>query len=719
MLDPGTILQERYRLVRLIGQGGMGAVYEAVDQRLGTTVALKQTHAPGGALGRAFEREARLLAGLRHPSLPKVIDHFADATGQYLVMEYIPGDDLATLLERRGAPFPVQEALAWADQLLRVLEYLHTRQPPILHRDIKPQNLKLTAEGEVVLLDFGLARGDPAAHSQVTSGGSLFGYTPHYAPLEQVHNSGTDQRSDLYALAATLHHLLTGVKPADALSRATAVLRRQPDPLGSPGEINPLVPPEVSAVLLRALSLNQEERPASAAEMRAALAHARAAAAASPPDWDAPTVAAVAEVPEDEPPRPSAPRPQALARTGALAAWLRRLAMIPLPAPLARLAGQRPLWQPLAAAGALLLLLLLAVRGGGETPRAERATLAPRATAVRPAATRTLGSAGVAVPTRPAPVPSAAPAGQSGVTPTAVQPARAASLEPDAVYAGRLPVVLTVRGEGLDRVRAFQLRAASGAAIVPEVRNASTSEALLVIGELPGLLNGEEAFALYLDDVAQPLTVVLRDYRERRTIRGVRAAYSYTGRVSSDESGALTQMLTDPASGSAPVAVLRNGDEVDLLRDDVPGWYQVRLVIRGRITQASVVGWVERWLVDNQGVPEAPVFAGRLGKTPTDAAVPCGARQYKSSIYGSVERADGGGIGGALVRVTSADGRNRFSQRTKKNGTFAIGGLGCTTWVVELLEVPGLAGFKANAVTVKNLNGGQYTAAEVRFRRQP
>ena len=184
-----------------------------------------------------------------------MIDHFADASGQYLVMEFIPGPDLAALLEDRGAPFGVREVLGWAEQLLRVLEYLHTRQPPVLHRDIKPQNLKISGEGVAVLLDFGLARGDPSLQSQVSVTGSVFGYTAHYAPLEQIHNSGTDARSDLYALAATLHHLLTGATPADAISRATAVLRRQPDPLRPPTAINPRVPPAVSRVLMGALAL--------------------------------------------------------------------------------------------------------------------------------------------------------------------------------------------------------------------------------------------------------------------------------------------------------------------------------------------------------------------------------------------------------------------------------------------------------------------------------
>jgi serine/threonine protein kinase len=131
MLAPETILQNRYRVVRQIGQGGMGTVYEAADLRLGNTVALKRMQLEPtdpqhiGMLRRAFEREARLLASLRHSALPRVIDHFDDPAGQFLVMEYIPGDDLAALQAKHAGPLPHDQVLRWADQLLDALEYLH------------------------------------------------------------------------------------------------------------------------------------------------------------------------------------------------------------------------------------------------------------------------------------------------------------------------------------------------------------------------------------------------------------------------------------------------------------------------------------------------------------------------------------------------------------------------------------------------------------------
>ncbi|NJM05989.1 serine/threonine protein kinase [Candidatus Gracilibacteria bacterium] len=212
-LVPNTTVHDRYIVRRTIGQGGMGAVYEASDERLGNTVALKQMLLSGPQFSTAFQREARLLAGLRHASLPKVTDYFTDAHGQFLVMEYIPGSDLGSLLGQRGRPFAVAEVLDWADQILQALEYLHCQQPPIVHRDIKPQNLKMTPGGDIVLLDFGLAKGMGGLGSQVATTASLFGYTPNYAPLEQIQGSGTGPASDLYALGATLHHLLTGTPP--------------------------------------------------------------------------------------------------------------------------------------------------------------------------------------------------------------------------------------------------------------------------------------------------------------------------------------------------------------------------------------------------------------------------------------------------------------------------------------------------------------------------
>jgi hypothetical protein len=267
MLKTDAILQGRYRIVRPLGRGGMGAVYEAADMRLSRHVALKQTLVETDELRRAFEREARLLANLRHPALPKVLDHFSDGAELFLVMEYIPGDDLGLMLEREGRPFPPAEVMRWADQLLDALEYLHGLDPPVLHRDIKPANLKLISRAHIVLLDFGLAKGSAG---QMTRAGteSLLGYSPNYSPLEQMQGTGTDARSDLYSLGATLYHLLTGVRPVDALSRANALVNNQPDPLRPARELNGEVSASVSAALMRAMALSIDNRPRTASEMR-------------------------------------------------------------------------------------------------------------------------------------------------------------------------------------------------------------------------------------------------------------------------------------------------------------------------------------------------------------------------------------------------------------------------------------------------------------------
>lgn len=307
MLATGDILQQRYRVVRPLGRGGMGAVYEAFDERLSRTVALKETSVETEELRRAFGRESRLLANLRHPALPKVLDHFDEGGGLFLVMEFIPGDDLGRMLEL-GRRFTPEDVLGWTDQLLDALGYLHGLDPPVLHRDIKPSNLKLVSTGHVVLLDFGLAKGR-AGQMEGTGSTSLLGYSPAYSPLEQMQGSGTDERSDLYSLGATLYHLLTGVKPSDALARAAALVNGQPDPLQPPHLINQDVDAAVSATLMRAMALDIDSRPRTASEMRARL-HDKASAVpytvpAAAADETTKVSAATARV--DAPPKVSVP----------------------------------------------------------------------------------------------------------------------------------------------------------------------------------------------------------------------------------------------------------------------------------------------------------------------------------------------------------------------------------------------------------------------------
>ncbi len=271
LLRSGAVLQSRYQIVRELGSGGMGAVYEAVDERLGATVAIKETFSIDERLRRHFEQEARLLARLHHAALPRVSDYFTEDGRAFLVMQFISGDDLAQIIAERNEAFPPQQVIAWADQLLDALIYLHTRDRQIIHRDIKPHNLKVTETGQIALLDFGLAKTHAGEHSTTQSSHSLFGYTRRYSPLEQMQDQGTSPQSDIYALGATLYHLLTGEKPADALVRAAALANGKDDLLEPAGKLNPAVEVELSEILTRAMALDAPDRFASATEFREAL----------------------------------------------------------------------------------------------------------------------------------------------------------------------------------------------------------------------------------------------------------------------------------------------------------------------------------------------------------------------------------------------------------------------------------------------------------------
>lgn len=271
LLTPDTILQSRYHVIRHLGKGGMGAVYEAVDLRLGHTVALKQALTNDPELWKQFEREARLMAGLNHFVLPRVSDYFTEGNRAFFVMQFVDGADLAEMIAQQPGPFPRNAVVAWADQILDALIYLHAHERQIIHRDIKPHNLKVTRDGHIVLLDFGLAKSQSEKIAPGATSTSVFGYTPRYAPLEQIQDLGTSPQSDIYALGATLYHLLTGIKPPDALTRAAALVSSRPNPLQPANEINSVVGLELAAILNCAMAQNPDERYATAGEFREAL----------------------------------------------------------------------------------------------------------------------------------------------------------------------------------------------------------------------------------------------------------------------------------------------------------------------------------------------------------------------------------------------------------------------------------------------------------------
>jgi serine/threonine protein kinase len=248
----------------------MGAVYEAIDLRLETKVALKQAFSADVRLRKQFEQEARLLAHLHHPALPRVTDYFTEGDRVFLVMQFIAGEDLAEIIAKQPGPLPRNQVISWADELLDALIYLHTCDRQIVHRDIKPHNLKLMANGRIALLDFGLAKADSDS-SEAGRSSSIFGFTRRYSPPEQMRDQGTSPRSDIYALGATLYHLLTGEKPPDALARAKSVDKSNHDPLMPANEIHPAVGFEIATILCKAMALNADHRFANANEFREAL----------------------------------------------------------------------------------------------------------------------------------------------------------------------------------------------------------------------------------------------------------------------------------------------------------------------------------------------------------------------------------------------------------------------------------------------------------------
>ena len=216
-LERGALLHKRYRIVEILGQGGMGSVYRAVDENLGVDVAVKENLFTTDEYARQFRLEAVILANLRHPNLPRVTDHFVIGDqGQYLVMDYIEGEDLRQRMERMGN-VTEDEAVLIGAAICDALAYLHTRKPPILHRDLKPGNIKITPDGHIFLVDFGLAK---VLHgSQATTTGAR-AMTPGYSPPEQYGTARTDSRTDIYSLGATLYAALSGIIPEDGLARA-------------------------------------------------------------------------------------------------------------------------------------------------------------------------------------------------------------------------------------------------------------------------------------------------------------------------------------------------------------------------------------------------------------------------------------------------------------------------------------------------------------------
>ncbi len=259
----GQLLQNRYRIEALLGQGGFGAVYRAVDLNINFRVAIKENLDASPEAQRQFAREAALLVQLRHPSLPRVTDaFFIPGWGSYIVMDLIEGQTLQDMLDHSGAVDEAR-AVAWLSQVLDALAYLHEQTPPIIHRDLKPANIIVTPQGRATLVDFGIAKVyDP---SLLTTTGAR-AVTPGYSPWEQYKMTGTDTRSDVYAAGATLYALLTGQTPPESIDLMGGLAQLIP-----PRVLKPRLSPQVEAAIQRAMTIQPTGRFANAGQFRAAL----------------------------------------------------------------------------------------------------------------------------------------------------------------------------------------------------------------------------------------------------------------------------------------------------------------------------------------------------------------------------------------------------------------------------------------------------------------
>ena len=267
-LEKNTLLHNRYRIVEILGQGGMGSVYRAIDENLGVVIALKENLFTTDEYSRQFRLEAVILANLRHPNLPRVSDHIVlGDQGQYLVMDFIEGEDLRYRMERLGM-LGEDDAIHIGAAICDALAYLHTRKPPILHRDIKPGNVKITPDGHIFLVDFGLAKVYQNASQATTTGARAM--TPGYSPPEQYGTARTDPRTDIYSLGATLYAALSGVIPEDGLARAMD--NAQLTPLR---KRNSKVSRRLAAAIEKAMAVDPSDRFQDAEEFKKALLGAK------------------------------------------------------------------------------------------------------------------------------------------------------------------------------------------------------------------------------------------------------------------------------------------------------------------------------------------------------------------------------------------------------------------------------------------------------------
>jgi hypothetical protein len=297
-LSIGEMVNQRYRVVKLLGQGGFGAVYRAWDTNLDEPVALKESFETSAAAQKQFQLEAKLLFRLVHSNLPRVHDYFViPGKGLYLVMDFIEGQDLETLLQQNPSGLPVSQISEWIGQVCGALEYLHSQDPPVIHRDLKPANIRITPQGRAILVDFGIAKVFDAQLKTTTGARAL---TPGFAPIEQYGQGVTDARTDLYALGATLYTLATGQRPLESVQRTIQ------DALTPAETLNPDLSPAMAATIRRAMQMDPGLRFQSAAEFKRALSSPQpfpATVAAVGPTVVAPLQASEMRLPAAKPPQ--------------------------------------------------------------------------------------------------------------------------------------------------------------------------------------------------------------------------------------------------------------------------------------------------------------------------------------------------------------------------------------------------------------------------------
>jgi eukaryotic-like serine/threonine-protein kinase len=284
-LSAGQVINNRYRIRSTLGQSRQEVVYSAWDISLNSPVAIQEILNTSPDCIQEFGYEARRLANLRHPGLPYVVDHFnLPGQGQYLILEYIDGKDLQSLINRSGKGLQWAQVVSWFGQVGEALVYLHSQTPPIIHREVKPANIKIIPSGQAMLVGNGIARSaDPGRRATfVPSSGSVAFLSPEFFAGE------SDVRSDIYSFGATLYITLTGCMPIESLKRQAG------QPLTPPRQINPAIPPGIEQAILKAMQLAPEGRFQSVREMLAALGVASGAGYPVAPTVQVPKPEAVA-----------------------------------------------------------------------------------------------------------------------------------------------------------------------------------------------------------------------------------------------------------------------------------------------------------------------------------------------------------------------------------------------------------------------------------------